>query len=202
MPLMNGFCRRLVLSMVLAISCVQARAAALAPSRIAFPGSIRAVPSSLQGSGKGAVVTRTVLTSGERAAAMPFEVGLRMRNFDEMQARIARGERISDAEKVARYFPTAADHDKVVQWLKAQGLEVTRTDDNHLGIFGRGSGGAAAQTFPASFRRAAGGEGARGGAAPRPGPEPPLRRLPDRARHPRASTAHPAPSDLDPALGP
>src|ERR1700679_1232630 len=150
---MNGFCRRLVLSMVLAVSCVQARAAALAPSRTAFPGSIRAVPLSLPGAGNGAVVTRTVLTAGEHAATMPFEVGLRMRNFDEMQARIAKGERISDAEKVARYFPTAADHDKVVQWLKAQGLEVTRTDDNHLGIFGRGSVDAVATAFQASFAR-------------------------------------------------
>jgi sugar lactone lactonase YvrE len=152
---MNGFCRRLALSMVLAFSCVQAHAAALSASRTSFPGSVRAVPSSLVGAGKGAVVTRTVLTAGERAATMPFEVGLRMRNFDEMQARIARGERLSDAEKVARYFPTAADHDRVVQWLKAQGLEVTRTDDNHLGIFGRGSVDAVAVAFQVSFARVA-----------------------------------------------
>ena len=84
---------------------------------------------------------------------MAFEVALRMRNFDEMQARIARGERISDAEKQERYFPLAADHDRVVQWLRTQGLEVTRTDMNHIGIFGRGSVDALASSFGVSFAR-------------------------------------------------
>jgi sugar lactone lactonase YvrE len=84
---------------------------------------------------------------------MSFEVALRMRNFDEMQARIARGEQISDAEKQALYFPLPADHDRVVAWLKAQGLEVTRTDANHLAVFGRGSVDAVARAFQVTFAR-------------------------------------------------
>ncbi len=84
---------------------------------------------------------------------MTFEVALRMRNFDELQARIARGELISDEEKKARYFPLAADHEKVLQWIKSQGLEVTRTDENHMGIFGRGTVDAVASTFAVSFAR-------------------------------------------------
>lgn len=84
---------------------------------------------------------------------MAFEVALRMRNFDEMQARIARGERISDAEKQDRYFPLEEDHQKVVEWLKSQGLEVTRTDPNHLGVFGRGSVDALAASFGITFAR-------------------------------------------------
>ena len=76
-----------------------------------------------------------------------------MRNFDEMQARIARGELISPQEKEARYYPLAADHDRVVQWLKGQGLEVTRTDDNRLAVFGRGPVSKVATAFQVAFAR-------------------------------------------------
>ncbi len=120
---------------------------------MAFPDSIREVAAQASGTNTGAVISRTVLTPGERSSPMAFEVGLRMRNFDEMQARIARGERISDQEKQDRYYPLQADHQRVVEWLKAQGLEVTRTDPNHLGIFGRGSVDALASSFGVAFAR-------------------------------------------------
>jgi len=90
---------------------------------------------------------------------MTFEVALRMRNFDELQARVARGEFISNAEKAASYFPTAADHDAVVRWLKGQGLTVTRTDDNRLAVFGRGTVDAVARAFQVTFARVATDEG-------------------------------------------
>jgi sugar lactone lactonase YvrE len=90
---------------------------------------------------------------------MTFEVALRMRNFDEMQARIARGERISDAEKAEKYFPLAADHDRVVRWLESEGLQVTRTDENHLAVFGRGSVDSVGKTFQVAFARVAARDG-------------------------------------------
>lgn len=134
------------------MAAASAGAATPDPSRQTFPGSIREVPATASALHQ-AVITRTVLTAAETAAVMPFEVGLRMRNFDELQARIAQGEVISDAEKAQKYFPLAADHDQVVAWLQSQGLEVTRTDANHLGIFGRGSVDAVARAFQASFAR-------------------------------------------------
>jgi hypothetical protein len=142
------------------MGATSAGAATTDPSRKAFPDSIRQVPATASALHQ-AFITRTVLTAAETAAVMPFEVGLRMRNFDELQARIAKGEVISDAEKAQRYFPLAADHEQVVAWLQSQGLEVTRTDANHLGIFGRGSVDAVAKAFQATFARvtaAAGGE--------------------------------------------
>jgi hypothetical protein len=90
---------------------------------------------------------------------MPFEVGLRMRNFDEMQARIALGELISPAEKEERYFPLAADHDRVVHWLKAQGFEVTRTDPDRLAVFARGPVDAVGKAFQVAFARVTTSEG-------------------------------------------
>jgi len=127
-------------------------------ARDTFEGSVRDIGAGPRG-GRAAVVIRSVLTADELSAGMTFEVALRMRNFDEMQARIARGERISDAEKQARYFPLAADHDKVVRWLKGQGLEVTRTDDNRLGVFGRGAVSAVAGAFQVGFARVATADG-------------------------------------------
>ena len=154
----NGVYPRLPLLLALALTCTSVRAADLIGGRTVFPDSVREVP---EGPAviRGAVVARTDLSENERAASMPFEVGLRMRNFDEMQARIARGELISPGEKAARYFPLASDHDRVVQWLKAQGLEVTRTDDNHLGVFGRGSVDAVAAAFGVSFARVTAADG-------------------------------------------
>jgi sugar lactone lactonase YvrE len=91
--------------------------------------------------------------ASENAAPMAFEVALRMRNFDELQARIATGEVISVAEKEDKYFPLAQDHDRLVAWLKAHGLEVTRTDDNRMAVFGRGSVDAVAKAFQVTFAR-------------------------------------------------
>ena len=57
-----------------------------------------------------------------------------MRNFAELQARIARGEVISPSEMAARYWPTPADHDRVVAWFNSEGIAVVRTDANRLAV--------------------------------------------------------------------
>ena len=96
---------------------------------------------------------RTALTSAERAAPMRFHVALRMRNFEELQARVARGELIPRAELDARYLPLAAEHDRVVRWLETEGFEITRTDDTRMGVFARGTVDRVAQSFRTSFNR-------------------------------------------------
>jgi kumamolisin len=131
-------------------------------SFVVFPNSIRTVPTSTAAAAHTphhARVTRTALRADETGALMTFEVALRMRNFDDLQSRVARGELISKAEKEANYFPTAADHDAVVRWLKSEGLTVTRTDDNRLAIFGRGTVGAVARAFLVTFARVTTDEG-------------------------------------------
>jgi hypothetical protein len=40
-------------------------------------------------------ISRSALTAEESAAPMDFEVALRMRNFPELQRRVARGEQVS-----------------------------------------------------------------------------------------------------------
>jgi hypothetical protein len=151
--------RRLLFTLI-AASCVAAscRAAASA-DRVAFPGSIKEVPSALKGTGRSPVVSRLALRDSENASAMNFEVALRMRNFDELQARIARGEQIPRAEMEAKYYPLEADHDRLVAWLKAQGLEVTRTDSNRVAVFVRAPVATVAQALQVNFARVMAGDG-------------------------------------------
>jgi hypothetical protein len=156
---LNGINPRLSLLLAIALSSPTLRAAALAPGRAAFPDSVKEVASASAAASREPRISRTVLRADELSAVMTVEVGLRMRNFDEMQARIARGELISPAEKEARYFPMAADHDRVVQWMKDQGLEITRTDENRLAVFARGPVDSMSRAFQVSFARVATADG-------------------------------------------
>jgi len=135
--------------LALALCTAAARAATIDPTRTTFHDSVREVAAA----GGNATITRSTLYASESAATMTFEVALRMRNFDELQARVANGEVISVAEKEEKYFPLAADHEKLVAWLKAQGLGVTRTDANRLAVFAQGSVEAVAKAFQVTFAR-------------------------------------------------
>jgi hypothetical protein len=126
--------------------------AAPAAERVVFGGSIREVSEGAADVHK-PTISRRVLSTAEHSAGLTFEVALRMRNFDELQARIARGEQISPSEMAARYYPLQGDHDRVVLWMQGQGLEVTRTDANRLAVFGRGSVDAVARAFQVDFAR-------------------------------------------------
>ena len=106
---------------------------------VRFAGSIRQVESVVATGSAHAHVVRTQLAASELAADLRFEVALRMRNFDELQARLAKGETVPAAEMTARFFPTTDDYNRVIAWLKQQGFAITRTDDNHLAVFARGS---------------------------------------------------------------
>ena len=62
-----------------------------------------------------------------------------MRNLSDLQARIAKGEQISQAEMAAKYDASAADYKKVVDWATSQGFTINRQDSHHLALFARGS---------------------------------------------------------------
>ncbi len=69
---------------------------------------------------------------------MEFQVALKMRNFDELQARIAQGETLSFKEMEARYYPLAADHQSLLNWLKGEGLTV-QSYPHRLNVVVRGT---------------------------------------------------------------
>jgi kumamolisin len=84
-------------------------------------------------------VTRKSLKSDELSAKIEFEVALKMRNFDEFQGRVNKGERVPPQERAAKYDPLASDYQATIDWLKAQGFEITQTDVCHLAVFARGT---------------------------------------------------------------
>jgi hypothetical protein len=133
--------------------------AELAPGRTAFPDSVKEVATGPVPAGRTPRISRTALRADELSSPMTVEVGLRMRNFDEMQVRIARGELISPAEKEARYFPLAADHDRLMRWMQAQGFDITRTDENRLAIFARAPVSTVGKALQVSFARVSSADG-------------------------------------------
>ncbi len=100
-----------------------------------------------------AVVARTDLLPEEAAAEMDFAVVLRMRNFGELQGRIAAGELIAPEEMAAKYWPLATDEAAVADWLQGEDFTVTRRDDNHLAVFARGTVSRVQSAFQTTFAR-------------------------------------------------
>jgi kumamolisin len=70
---------------------------------------------------------------------MDFSVSLKMRNYDELSARVARGETVSPAEMSASYYPLESAYQAVVDWLSSSGFKITRTDPRHLTVFASGT---------------------------------------------------------------
>ncbi len=104
---------------------------AAAEDRTVFAESIREVPAGVQ--------ARAVLTDVESSAPMEFMVSLKMRNFAELQARIAKGEMISPQEMAAKYFPMEADFENLKAWAAEQGLTHTLASSSRLNLFLSGS---------------------------------------------------------------
>ena len=100
-----------------------------------------------------AVITRTALTDAETAATTRIEIALGMRNFDELESRLAHSEIIAPEEMAARYLPLEADHERIVRWLGSEGVKITRTDANRLAVFAETSVAEAARVFGTSFVR-------------------------------------------------
>lgn len=134
--------------------------AAAAAGRTSFDHSILAVPAVADAHHprRGQIV-RSALSTAEQNAPIRFEIALKMRNFAELQARVASGEQIPRTEMAAKYFPLGADEARISSWLQAQGLTVDRVDDNHLAVFGSGPASAVAAAFGATFARVANPEG-------------------------------------------
>ncbi|HWB59978.1 MAG TPA: protease pro-enzyme activation domain-containing protein [Chthoniobacteraceae bacterium] len=98
-------------------------------------------------------ISRANLHANEIASEMRFEVALKMRNFPELQMRIARGEIIPFHEMEDRYFPTQADYDAVTAWLTSQGFKITKQSASRISIFATGSVDKIQKAMKVSFAR-------------------------------------------------
>jgi hypothetical protein len=88
------------------------------------------------------------------AAPIDFNITLPLRNRDELQERINRGEVLSRSE-LEPYLPTAADYAKVGAWMVAQGFKITLDADSRHAIFARGSTAQVAAAFGVQLARVA-----------------------------------------------
>jgi kumamolisin len=130
-------------------------AGAAEPGFVSLPDSIRPVTASSSGtvSPDQPFISRHTLTPAETDAPLGFQVALKMRNFVELQARMAKGESISTAEMAEKYEPSAADYETVSDWLTSAGLLVTHRDSHHTTFFVRGKIEAIAKAFHVRFAR-------------------------------------------------
>ena len=83
--------------------------------------------------------TARALTTTDLAEKMEVEVPLRMRDFVGLQARLWRGEGISDGDLAQNYLPLPEDFAATRSWLLSEGFEITREDPNRLAIFVQGT---------------------------------------------------------------
>ena len=137
------------------------RSASDSVPRVAYPESIRPVPPAAEAAPGArpiraeARVVRTGLTPAETAAPIDFSLPLRMRNFAELQARVARGDLIPREEMAEKYLPLAADYYQVAAWAVTRGFTVTAPDASHLTVFLRGPVSRLAEVFQTTFARVA-----------------------------------------------
>jgi kumamolisin len=124
-----------------------------APDKVALPNSIRPVATVPSANSHEAYLTRSTLTADEKSAPISFEVALKMRNFAELEARVAQGERISPQEMAAKYEPTDADYQKIATWLTAEGFTITHEDQHHVGLFVQGSVDQVQKSMSVAFGR-------------------------------------------------
>ena len=104
-------------------------------------------------------ITRAELTPEEWQAPRRISMTLPLRNFEELAARVQRGEVLSVQELEQRYLPRAETWRRVAGWLEAEGLEVGAIDDIRLTVVGTGSLAQVATALRTDFARVLGPDG-------------------------------------------
>jgi len=143
--------------------CSALFAAVLQMRAASFPRSIVPVANATAARAAGGETTygrivRTALTPSEMAAQIDFDLALPLRNRDELEARVTRGEIFSRAA-LEPYLPTAADYAKVREWLVAQGFKITLESGSRHAVFARGSNAQVAAAFGVQLARVATADG-------------------------------------------
>lgn len=104
-------------------------------------------------------IVRSELSPAEFAAPQPAMIALNLRNKDELAARVANGEILSQAEMVARYYPTQETWAKVSSWALSQNLTVDPEDITHMSVLAHGQVSQVANVFETRFARVLGTDG-------------------------------------------
>jgi len=117
-------------------------------------------PVNLQGQPNAvSTVTRQTLTASELNADQRAHFALKMRNFDELRARIAKGEVLSLDEMTSRYFPLPETWRKVAAWAESQGFSVGAEDVSHMTVAATSSVAKVQTMLQMQFARVRGNDG-------------------------------------------
>ncbi len=100
-----------------------------------------------------AALVRAALTGAESVAPLKIAVVLKIRNYPELQRRVAARETIAPAEMAARYLPLEADFQAVAEWLASQGLQVAPAEAGRVTAFATGTPVQLQAAFAAPFGR-------------------------------------------------
>jgi len=83
---------------------------------------------------------------------MRFNLILEMNNFDELKARVAKGEVLSRAQ-LEDYLPSKEDYNVVRAWLESQGFKITLDANTRHAVFAEGASSRVAATFGVTLAR-------------------------------------------------
>jgi kumamolisin len=124
----------------LAVGLGLAPCAAVAQEFVELPQSIAPFGSSV-----------TVVGPASPDAAVHFQVALKLRNFNELQDRLAAGQQVAYPELEQQYLPTEQDYGRIVAWLRGEGLTVERTVPDRMTVAAGGTVASVSRALGASF---------------------------------------------------
>jgi kumamolisin len=87
-----------------------------------------------QAAGIGAAAV-SLKESERNSSTLRLHFGLVTRNIEELQARVARGERVSPSELAAKYSGDPASANRLAKWLTQQGYRSIETSADHTSVY-------------------------------------------------------------------
>ncbi len=99
------------------------------------------------------------LTADELASPQPARLVLKLRNQEELEARVVKGDILTPAEMEARYYPTHESWRVVANWASFQGLAIAPENITHMSVQAHGSTAQVAAALQTRFARVVGRDG-------------------------------------------
>ncbi len=93
----------------------------------------------------------TVVGPASADAPVHFQVALKLRNFSQLQDRLAAGQQVAYPELEQQFLPTEQDYGRVVAWLRGEGLTIERTVQDRMTVAAGGTVASVSRALGVSF---------------------------------------------------
>ncbi len=93
----------------------------------------------------------TVVGPASQDAPVHFQVALKLRNFSELQDRLAAGQQVAYPELEQQFLPTEQDYGSVLAWLRGEGLTIERTVPDRITVAAAGTVASVSRALGVSF---------------------------------------------------